>query len=685
MQLSYQPPPDGERSQRVGQPGSASRDWVLATISNVHRALVSAATEDALYASVCEALTVDTPFALVSIAIACDDPGRTVYTIASAGRAKGYADGLSVSWGDGPYGNGPVGRAIRTGEIQFNDNLMADDRFAPWRDRAQAFGLRSSFVLPVHLPGGALAVLLSVYSERIAAVDRDQLGHFRLLGGDLGVCIEILRTRAALNAALRRAEVQDQKLFVLSRAFENSAAAVMITGPDHRISSVNAAFESLFGYHRNEILDREPSLLRSDHHGAAFFDRLHDELRTSDRWAGEIVNRHRHGHDIICWSSVTAVRDTLGELTDYIYSFRDISEQKRSMAAAAQEHAFALAMMESMPGIVYFYDRDGRFKRWNRNFLDVSGYSAEEIQAMRPLDFFAEEDKALLASRIAAVFADGNASVEAPFRTKSGRTIPYLFTGRRLTFAGEDFLIGVGIDISQRKAAEEALSDHIRRLQTLSRQVMEIQEAERQALGRELHDTVAQDIAAVGLNLTILPTLLPEPLDAAIAQRLDDSRTLLEEAARRLRNVMVELRPPGLDEFGLLAALREHARRLSQRVGLNITIVGQDPNPRCPPAVAIALFRIVQEGLNNIVKHAAARSVVISLADGRNEILLEVRDDGIGFDPAVRPDGREGGMGLITMAERAQAIGARCTVATIAGQGTTVMVRLPRPPAAKEP
>jgi PAS domain S-box-containing protein len=126
-------------------------------------------------------------------------------------------------------------------------------------------------------------------------------------------------------------------------------------------------------------------------------------------------------------------------------------------AVALREKQFSEMMIESMPGAIYFYDDTGRFLRWNRNLELVSGYSAAEIAAMHPLEFFAEADRPLLEQRIKRVFAEGEASVEAPLRTKAGLTVPYFFTGRRIRFDGKDCLVGMGIDISERKRAEEEL------------------------------------------------------------------------------------------------------------------------------------------------------------------------------------------------------------------------------------
>ncbi|MCC6153796.1 MAG: PAS domain S-box protein [Candidatus Hydrogenedentes bacterium] len=114
-------------------------------------------------------------------------------------------------------------------------------------------------------------------------------------------------------------------------------------------------------------------------------------------------------------------------------------------------------MIESMPGIVYFYDSNGRFLRWNRNFETVSGYSAKEIMHMHPLDFFSGFDKQLVEQRILEVFQRGESFVEAMFLAKDGSTTPYYLTGRQVTFDGRSCLVGVGIDISERTCAEQQL------------------------------------------------------------------------------------------------------------------------------------------------------------------------------------------------------------------------------------
>lgn len=132
-------------------------------------------------------------------------------------------------------------------------------------------------------------------------------------------------------------------------------------------------------------------------------------------------------------------------------------ESERLEAIVRSEKIFSDTMIESMPGILYFYDAEGRFLRWNRNFELVSGYSGDEIQKMSPLDFFEGHEKQELESRIGEVFEMGESCVEASFITKNGHAIPYFFTGRRVVWEDHVCLVGVGIDISERKHAELAL------------------------------------------------------------------------------------------------------------------------------------------------------------------------------------------------------------------------------------
>ena len=215
-----------------------------------------------------------------------------------------------------------------------------------------------------------------------------------------------------------------------------------------------------------------------------------------------------------------------------------------------------------------------------------------------------------------------------------------------------------------------SVSEQQQQLRALSARLAEAEEAERQRLTRELHDQVGQSLTALGINLNIVRSQVPAQAGAAHA-RLDDSLTLVAQTTERIRDVMADLRPPVLDDYGLLAALRWHGERFSPRTGVTTIVQGEELTPRLPSSVETALFRIAQEALTNAAKHAQASQVTLTLEAVDGGARLTIADDGVGFDPPAR---RQAGWGLLTMRERAEAVGGHLRVESAPGEGTRVIV-----------
>ena len=234
-------------------------------------------------------------------------------------------------------------------------------------------------------------------------------------------------------------------------------------------------------------------------------------------------------------------------------------------------------------------------------------------------------------------------------------------------------------DVTKRMRAEEALQQYAERLRALSAQLAEVAEVERRRLVRELHDQVGQRLTALGINLNIIRTQIPEQTGDTIRSRIDDSLFLVEQTTECIRDVMAELRPPVLDDYGLVAALHWYGEQFARRTGIAVAVEGEELVPRLAARVENALFHIAQEALTNVAKHAQAKNVKVT-AQVQDEILcLLVADDGIGFDPAstTEPGGGHG-WGFLTMTERAEAVRGRCRFESIPGQGTRVIVEVAR-------
>jgi two-component system, NarL family, sensor histidine kinase UhpB len=232
-----------------------------------------------------------------------------------------------------------------------------------------------------------------------------------------------------------------------------------------------------------------------------------------------------------------------------------------------------------------------------------------------------------------------------------------------------------------------ALQDHNRRLRAVSERLISVQESERLRIARGLHDDTAQALSSLIIGLERLEGRLP----AAARADLAAIRTLATDVLRDLRTVIYDLRPSLLDDLGLVAAIRSHARASLEPAGVRVD-VHAPANLLAPPAtVAINAYRIAQEAISNVVRHAEARSVTITLDEREGFLQLAVEDDGRGFDVArtAREALSSRRLGLLGIQERAELLGGEATIDAAPGRGTRIVVSLPiavaEPPHAEDP
>mgnify|MGYP001596271246 CR=1 FL=1 len=227
----------------------------------------------------------------------------------------------------------------------------------------------------------------------------------------------------------------------------------------------------------------------------------------------------------------------------------------------------------------------------------------------------------------------------------------------------------------ERRRAQADLERSHEELKALSARLAEAEEAERRRLGRELHDQVGQSLTVLSISLGLARGQLPGDGESDTARRLDDALRQIETLAEQIRHVMAELRPSVLDDYGLPAALRWYGEEFSRRISLPVDVQAAELTRRPSSNVETALFRITQAALGNVAQHAHARRACVTLEERTAGIRLTVADDGVGFDPAAvcRQQPRRG-WGVISMRERAEAVGARLCVYSEPGKGAKVVV-----------
>lgn len=249
--------------------------------------------------------------------------------------------------------------------------------------------------------------------------------------------------------------------------------------------------------------------------------------------------------------------------------------------------------------------------------------------------------------------------------------------------------VHVMADITAMRRAEEDLRFYSRKQEQLLHKVgvrmTQADEALRKRLARELHDRVGQTITALGINLNFVQESLPDT-KPYLHERIDEAIGEIEDISDIIRNVMAELRPAVLDDYGLAAALRGYGEAFSHRTGIDVDIIDTQSSARLPSDIETALYRIVQEALTNISKHAHANTATISLTATSETVSVVIEDDGHGFD-AHNGDllQQRGGWGLLTMQERAEGVGGHCDFSSKPGQGVTVTVVVNRNTHAQAP
>ena len=221
--------------------------------------------------------------------------------------------------------------------------------------------------------------------------------------------------------------------------------------------------------------------------------------------------------------------------------------------------------------------------------------------------------------------------------------------------------------------------ENARQVQALKLRLVNAAESERRALSRELHDRVGQNLTALNFSLYRLCAELPKDASYGMRECARESLQLVEATAESIGDVMAELRPPVLDRRGILGALGWYANLFARRTRINVTVSGHEPTARLSPDVEVALYRIAQEALTNVAKHASARNASIHLRFQKGRLSFTVADDGAGFAGVRAIDPDESHWGIVTMRERAQAAGGTLRVESLPGSGTCVIVEVEHP------
>ncbi len=577
--------------------------------------------------------------------------------------------------------SGSCGTAAYRRETVVVEDIASDPLWRDHRDVALAHGLRACWSAPIFGTGHKVLGTIAIYYR----ISRRPLPEERQLIEMVAALAAIAITRQQEEGRLRTIE---QRLHHIGTNLPDTVLYQLLCEADGRrqFVYVSSAIERVMGITADAVLADSSALyaqILAEDAGLLVAAEA-ESLRTMS--AFQLHIRMWIGAGGVRWMKLRSAPRKLGDgriVWDGVIS--DITELKAAEQALYDSRERLSRIIKATPGGVVTVDADGFFLFANQEAERLLGLSAKDPAAR------AYDDPPWLLRNL-----DGTpvAGCEMPCQRAFDTNQSVYGVERTVVHAdGTQFLLSINAsplrdvsgavtevvatlsDITAARSTELALRTHQTRLQVLSQRLLEVQETERATLARELHDDIGQTLTALKLNLQWVQ---PRVTGTAL-KKVTAAVELTGHALAQTRSLTLDLRPPQLDTLGLAAALRDQAKRIAASAGLAVRFVIE---PECGTAKspqAVALFRIAQEALTNIARHAGAREVVVELRQQEGELLIAISDDGRGFDLVAERDRalKGGSMGLLGMEERAVLAGGRLQIDTRPGQGTRVQASYP--------
>ena len=488
--------------------------------------------------------------------------------------------------------------------------------------------------------------------------------------------IEALKTAAnIIGAAIQRKQAEEALLDSEQKyrlVVENANEGIVIT-QDEMLKLVNPQVTQLTGFPENELKTR------------TFLDYIHPDDKDM------VIEHHR--------------KRLTGEEIPEIYSFRlidregnirwiqnngvivewdgrpatlnfllDITEQIQADKALRESEGKYRQLFENESDAVMIFDADTlMFEDANQATLNLFGYSKKEFQSLGVEDISAEKNKTRIS--VDKVIKDQPDSNKVPlryFKRKNGSIFPGEITAGKFVAEGRKKIIGAVRDISDRVQAED-------KIHALNQELIKAQENERNRIARHLHDKVAQDLSTLKIGLETLFEN-PQHISGELNGKMAELSKILQESISAVRDLSYDLRPPGMDQLGLVRTIFQYCDDFSEKNDLTVDFYTAGMRGlKLDFDTEINLFRLIQEGLNNIKQHAQATHVTIRLVASSPNIILRIEDNGRGFDVESRlaRSLKEKRMGLSSMEERVNLLGGTIQISSRPSKGTKIFIEVP--------
>lgn len=468
---------------------------------------------------------------------------------------------------------------------------------------------------------------------------------------------------------------------ILSTILENDPSGVALINKKGVFEYVNPEFTRITGYALLDI-PKESIWLHKAYPGQEYRDHVVETYRRNRKSSNKTADAE---FIMTCKDGKTKEVEFRTTFIDEgtVNVLNDVTQRRRAEKALQESEEKYRNIFENALEGIFQTTPDGKLLSVNPALAEMYGSASPEemINDMNNIGhqlYVNIEDR----KRFARILEkDGIIEeFEVEFFTRAGGKIWVSLKARAIRNSEGKSLYyeGMAENITERKRVEEEIRNKSEQLRELTWKLSEIEENERKSVSRELHDTIGQNLAILGLNLNILQTLISENSTEVIQSRLSDSMAIVKQTTESIRNLMADLRSPVLDDYGLVAAVRLFGEQCAFRAGIEVTVHGTEPDPRLPAHVENAMFRIVQEALTNMIKHAQATEATVHIWTENGRLYVTVSDNGIGYNAAdTSMQNNHRGWGHRTMMERAISLGGAGKIISNPGEGTHVFVEAP--------
>ena len=476
------------------------------------------------------------------------------------------------------------------------------------------------------------------------------------------------------NVKLAQAQVDAQELLLEDRRLYDLAPIGFVTlDRQARIRELNDKAARLLAFPASWLISRPFLVFIAKHDFQRFLECLVESARHPEQKIVELDLVVRNRIVPVQISLMTIVAAT-GEAIVHQMAVIDLTEVKKTESQLEESLAHWYSLVQNAPDIIMTLERSGKIVFVN---MPVWGHSVNALIGTHIFNYVPEMERPKLRQCLDQVFKSDTRSECEIIRREGDRQLWFTFNfGPAKPAAGVNILTSTLVirEISDQKRSEQALRASGEQLRDFAARVDIVREEERSRIARELHDELGQALTILKLDLSWVHGKLGGP-GASLRKKMKDIIAHVDDTIERLRTISSELRPSILDDLGLGAAIEWQASQIQKRTGIRTRVVSNADSAKLPKEAVTATFRVVQEALTNVIRHAEATSVRVTLKSGNHALRISVEDNGKGMTQEQMNNRKS--LGIVGMKERISRLGGEFNIVSEPGKGTRLDIIIP--------